>query len=141
MTITLGLFGLFLLLSGALNAFRERLNGRDNWTTAYSVIALFGVGMLVSPLFLKVRTTAPAQAAAPVQSIKPVDPRGTPEEQAALIAEGQAAVRLFLKDPYSAQFSYDHVKFVNGTRVICGAVNAKGGFGSYNGRKRYVSLG
>ena len=141
MTIVLGIFGFLFLISGVGNAFREHLNGRENWATVYGVVALFGLGMMVGPAFMKGRATTPAEAAVPVQASLPVNPRGTPEEQAALIAASQVAVRVFLKDPYSAQFGYDLVKVKNGVRVVCGMVNAKGGFGSYTGLKRYVSLG
>lgn len=145
MVIVLGAVGFFLLLYGAASAIREHGNGRENRATAYGVIALFGLGFIAAPVIFKIRVETPAAAAAvaaaPPQPAASVDPRGTPEEQAAFIEMGRKAVRLMLKDPYSAKFEYESIRISNGTKVVCGAVNAKGGFGSYTGLKRYVSLG
>lgn len=48
-------------------------------------------------------------------------------------------VKDFLKDPDSAQFSNTfHVKQPNGDEILCGAVNAKNGFGGYTGYTPFV---
>jgi len=56
----------------------------------------------------------------------------------AVIRVGQRSVESRLKDAESAKF---RDQFVGKTGVPCGEVNAKNGFGAYNGFKRYVASG
>lgn len=55
-----------------------------------------------------------------------------------VIRVGQSAVESRLKDAESAKFRN---QFVGKSGVPCGEVNAKNGFGAYNGFKRYIASG
>lgn len=56
----------------------------------------------------------------------------------AIIRVGQRSVESRLKDADSAKFRN---QFVGKSGVPCGEVNAKNGFGGYNGFKRYIASG
>ena len=50
--------------------------------------------------------------------------------------QARASVEAALRDPGSAVYGYQNV--YQGGNVVCGAVNAKNGFGGYTGMKRYI---
>lgn len=56
----------------------------------------------------------------------------------AVIRVGQRAVESRLKDSESAKFRN---QFVGKSGIPCGEVNARNGFGGYNGFKRYIASG
>lgn len=56
----------------------------------------------------------------------------------AVIRVGQRAVESRLKDAESAKFRN---QFVGKSGIPCGEVNARNGFGGYNGFKRYIASG
>ena len=138
-----GVFGAILILGGIINAIREHGNGREVSALIYGALALFGVGLTGVPL-LKGVVAKPAEAAVTPPSPQiaaPVDPRGSPEQQAATILIGMSAVKSKLKDPWSAQFEQVYINLIeNNVPAVCGAVNAKGGFGGYVGWKRFASV-
>lgn len=141
MTLLCGIFGFLLTLSGGLNALREHTNGRANLATLYAALGLFGVGLFITPIVVQARSPKPNEVKPAIEASEPPDARGTAAQQAILVAAGEEAARNLLKDPWSAQFKYSHVHVKNGFAAVCGAVNAKGGFGTYTGWTRYVSLG
>jgi hypothetical protein len=59
--LLIGVLGLFLIVGGVANAIREHGNGRENHVTAYLALALFGLGMVIAPIFMKGK---PAKAVA-----------------------------------------------------------------------------
>lgn len=66
----------------------------------------------------------------------PSPPPSAAEKQADAIYAAHDAVRGRLKDPDSAKFS---AEFVTGS-TVCGYVNARNGFGGYNGPEPYIYL-
>ncbi|HXA23289.1 MAG TPA: hypothetical protein VNW90_13430 [Acetobacteraceae bacterium] len=57
-----------------------------------------------------------------------------------LIVDAEESIRAMLKDPDSADFEHvDTYRTAKGAYVACGRVNAKNGFGGYNGYQRFVS--
>ena len=67
----------------------------------------------------------------------PTAKAGQPNEYA-VIRVGQRAVESRLKDAESAKFRN---QFVGKSGIPCGEVNARNGFGGYNGFKRYIASG
>lgn len=61
---------------------------------------------------------------------------GITNARAALEELAKARVRLDLKDPDSAQFSYVH--HMRGTGYVCGFVNAKNSYGGYIGDRAFA---
>lgn len=66
--------------------------------------------------------------------------RARKQRVADMIVVGQMLVKRRLKDPESAQFGDQWVGGKDGT-VFCGFVNAKNGFGGYNGQQLYFGAG
>lgn len=62
-------------------------------------------------------------------------------QDAELQYEGQEAVKANLRDPGSAKFSDVVVVRKSGSIAVCGAVNAKNGFGGYSGASRFMARG
>lgn len=91
---------------------------------AVLVVAVLGAVVLL--------VTRPAQgpAALPAKTDQP--------SEYAVIRVGQRAVESRLKDADSAKFRN---QFVGKSGVPCGEVNARNGFGGYNGFKRYIASG
>ena len=54
-----------------------------------------------------------------------------------LVGDAQRAVKGQLRDPESARFSSVRVVETSNTKVVCGLVNAKNGFGGYGGDLRF----
>ncbi len=52
------------MVGGVANAIREHGNGGENHVTGYAALAVFGLGMVLAPVFMKGRATG-AVAAAP----------------------------------------------------------------------------
>lgn len=59
------------------------------------------------------------------------------EESAIQLAK--ESVQLGLKDPESAQFRNVRLVGYNGSKVICGEVNAKNSYGGYVGHKKFIA--
>jgi len=91
---------------------------------AVLVVAVLGAVVLL--------VTRPAQGPAdlPAKADQP--------SEYAVIRVGQRAVESRLKDADSAKFRN---QFVGKSGVPCGEVNARNGFGGYNGFKRYIASG
>lgn len=66
--LLIGILGFFLMVGGVANAIREHGNGRENHVTGYAALAVFGLGMVLAPIFMKGRPTV-AAAAEPAQVI------------------------------------------------------------------------
>ncbi len=64
---------------------------------------------------------------------------GKSEEQRSIEA-AEAAVRESLKDPDSAKFGLAEAFGLFDGHVVCGAVNAKNGFGGYTGERTYMVM-
>jgi len=58
-----------------------------------------------------------------------------------LISMTETQLKGKLRDPGSAQLRNVRVRATSGTRVVCGEVNSKNGFGGYSGFQRYVGAG
>ncbi len=71
----------------------------------------------------------------------PDNPYADEMKQMAWILTGKDTVKAKLKDPESADFR--NVRFFSGggIPVACGEVNAKNGFGGYNGFERFIATG
>jgi len=54
---------------------------------------------------------------------------------------GQDAIRAKLRDPESAEFSEVRFSEKGGTKVTCGFVNSRNGFGGMGGPQRFVAAG
>lgn len=90
------------------------------------VLVVAGLGVIV----LLVARPASGPAALPAKTEQP--------NEYAVIRVGQRAVESRLKDAEAAKFRN---QFVGKSGVPCGEVNAKNGFGAYNGFKRYMASG
>jgi hypothetical protein len=74
----------------------------------------------------------------PVPHVTPVGPVNINSTYAKIIKDG---VGLKLKDPYSAVYeSTDAMRLSDGSIAVCGFVNAKNGFGGYNGSAPYFGM-
>lgn len=91
-----------------------------------AVLVVAVLGMVV----LLVARPASGPAALPAKAEQP--------SEYAVIRVGQRAVESRLKDTDSAKFRN---QFVGKSGVPCGEVNARNGFGGYNGFKRYIASG
>lgn len=91
-----------------------------------AVLVVAGLGVIV--LLVTRPTSGPA--ALPAKAEQP--------NEYAVIRVGQRAVESRLKDAESAKFRN---QFVGKTGIPCGEVNARNGFGGYNGFKRYIASG
>lgn len=58
--------------------------------------------------------------------------------EAKMLDEAKLSVRESLRDPESAQFRNLRVKEKPSGAIVCGEVNAKNGFGGYEGFERFV---
>jgi len=100
MVATFAILGFLLFVSGVVRAIQAHSNGRENYATACGAFALFGLGLVIAPMFMKRQPVVPeAVAATPVVSEFEV-------KQAAKTAArqmGEAAVRAALLEPSSAR--------------------------------------
>lgn len=65
--LLIGILGFFLMAIGVAHAIKEHVSGRENHVTAYAALAVFGLGMVIAPIFMKGRPAA-AVAAEPAQA-------------------------------------------------------------------------
>ncbi|MBP2498281.1 hypothetical protein ABID82_005172 [Methylobacterium sp. PvP062] len=139
MVATFAILGFLLFVSGVVRAIQAHSNGRENYATACGAFALFGLGLVIAPMFMKRQPVVPeAVAATPVVSEFEV-------KQAAKTAArqmGEAAVRAALLEPSSARFSSQfEVLAQGGFYVSCGMVTGRNSFGGYAPMKRYYTIG
>ncbi|UIN38404.1 hypothetical protein [Methylobacterium oryzae] len=139
MVVIFAILGFLLFVSGTVHAIRAHADGRENYATACGAFALFGLGLVIAPMFMKRQAVVPeAVAAAPVVSEFEV------KQAAKMVARqmGEAAVRNALLEPSSARFSSQmEVLAQGGFYVACGMVTGRNSFGGFAPMKRYYAIG
>lgn len=58
--LLIGILGFIMAIGGVANAIREHANGRENHVTGYAALAVFGIGMVIAPAFIKGKPAAAA---------------------------------------------------------------------------------